>query len=120
MEAILDTNFIISCVKKRIDYLDALESMGFTPVIPREVLQELKDLRFSAHGKERGAVEIALDSLPERIKKTTLGGKTTDGGLIAKGKKGLHIATLDGGIRRIVPNTIVISEATRGLVVERK
>ena len=43
MEVLLDTNFIISSLLKKIDFLGELEGMGFKIILPREVLQELKD-----------------------------------------------------------------------------
>ena len=46
MEAVLDTNFIVSCVKKKIDFISELENLGFKIVLPKEIFQELKDLRF--------------------------------------------------------------------------
>ena len=45
MEVILDSNFIVSCVMKGIDFISQLEGKGFKILIPREVIQEIKDLR---------------------------------------------------------------------------
>ncbi|MEK6825441.1 MAG: hypothetical protein AABY00_01510 [Nanoarchaeota archaeon] len=120
MEALLDSNFIISCVKKKIDFLSELEDQGFKVVLPREVFQELKDLRFKVKHDERVAIDSAFDIFSHRkIKKTTLGQTTVDKGLIAKGKRGAYIATLDAAIKREVPNRIVILDAKNSIVVER-
>ncbi|MFH1802790.1 MAG: hypothetical protein ABH864_05085 [archaeon] len=122
MEVLLDTNFIISCVLKRIDFLDELEGLGFKSRVPLGVLQEMKDLK--KEGKtshtERQAIDVAFALLEEaKVKKTRIGGKYVDEGLIQKGKKGVYIATLDREIKHHVPNKIVIDSAKKCLKVER-
>lgn len=122
MEAILDANFIISCLLKRIDFLEELRLMGFKPVVPKEVLQELKGLRLgdkTSH-EERGMIEIAFKLFDEyKIKKIRLGGRNVDEGLIKKGKEGAYIATLDREIKTKIPNKIVILGNRKKLAVER-
>src|SRR3989344_212441 len=107
MEALLDTNFIVSCILKKIDFLEELEGMGFKVILPREVLQELKDLKKKriSHD-ERVAIALAfkLFSSSRRVKKMTMGHNIVDNALIEKGKEGFYIATLDNGIKRQVPN----------------
>ncbi len=120
MEAILDTNFIVSCIRKNIDFLSQLESEGFKVKLPREVYQELKDLRLKVGHDERLAVDLALTMLTnKKVKKTTLGHTTVDAGLIALGKKGAYIATLDAAIKREVPNKIFIRASQNGLEIQR-
>lgn len=120
METILDTNFIISCITKKIDFIEELKTHGFTIVVPREVLNEMKDLRTNCSRGERSAIDVGLKILGvKEIKKTKLGHKKVDEGLIEKGKLGIFIATLDNGIRRQIPNKIGINAASKGLIVER-
>ena len=122
MEAILDTSFIISCIMKKIDFLSQLEEKGFKVVVPLEVLQELKGLRLSskASHEERTAIDVALEMVySKRVKSITLGERKVDDALIEKGKKGIYIATLDSGIKRNVPNKIVIFNAKKEIGVER-
>jgi len=122
MEVLLDTNFVISCLMKKIDFLAELEMMGFTVKVPREVLQELKDLkkeRKTGHA-ERTMIDVVFRLFEEnKVKKTTLGGKNVDEGLIEKGKLGVYIATLDRGVKCEVPNRIVIDAARKRLRIER-
>jgi rRNA-processing protein FCF1 len=123
MEVLLDTNFIISCLRKRIDFLEELSGLGFKSKVPREVLQELKDIKMMKKtGREtRSTIDVAFQILDERnVKKVKVGGRTVDEGLIAKGKTGTYIATLDNGIKREIPNKIVIDSAKNLLKVERK
>ena len=120
MEAILDSSFIISCMKRRIDFLSQLEEQGFRVVLPREVFQELKDLRLKVKHDERAAIDAAFELFVLRkVKKATLGHEIVDRGLIAKGKRGAYIATLDAAIKRQVPNRILVLEAQNTIGVER-
>ncbi|MGV8131284.1 MAG: hypothetical protein ACP5N7_04265 [Candidatus Pacearchaeota archaeon] len=121
MQVILDSSFIISCVRERIDFLTQLEEQGFTPVVPREVFQEMKDLRISnrASREDRLAVDVALEILEKKkVKKTTLGEGKVDEFLIRKGQEGIFIATLDNGIKKKIPKKIVIFKAQNRVGVE--
>ena len=122
MEVILDTNFILSCLRRKIDFVDNLFSMGFRIVIPREVLEELKDLRFGRTSREnRLLIDLALEiAKDKRIKKIKLGTKSVDEGLIKKGKEGVYIATLDNAVKREVENNVIISNARNSLEIERE
>ncbi len=120
MEVLLDSNFIISCIKRKIDFLAELEAMGFKVLLPKEVFEEIKDLKFNSPPVNRAAVNVALELFSKRkMKKIGLGKKPVDEGLIDMGKKGAYIATLDSAIKRVVPNKVVISESSNSLVVER-
>ncbi len=122
MEAVLDSNFIISCLRRKIDFFDELTLMGFKPVIPREVLQEIKDIRSrgGVSHEDRMAIDLVFQIIERRkIKKIGFGSGRVDEQLIRKGKEGVYIATLDKGIQRRVPNRIVIKSAENKLIVER-
>jgi rRNA-processing protein FCF1 len=120
MEVILDSSFIISCIKHKIDFLTELEGMGFKVLLPKEVFEEIRDLRLNTDRETKVAVEVALELFKKRkIKGVTLGNKPVDAGLIEFGKEGAYIATLDAVIKRQVPNKVVISEAGNKIIVER-
>ncbi len=122
MEVLLDTSFIVSSVMKRIDFLEELKNIGLKPVLPREVLQELKDLKMKKKTSrlEREAIDIAFEMFERnKLKKTKLGGKNVDEGLIAKGREGSYIATLDRVIKVKVPNKVVIDAARNSVRVVR-
>ncbi|MCA9485846.1 MAG: hypothetical protein KC506_03315 [Nanoarchaeota archaeon] len=122
MDVLLDTNFSISCIIKRIDFIEELESLGFKIKVPRGVLQEMKDLRKedkTTH-KERQAIDAASTLLREsKIKIVKVGGRYVDEGLIQKGKQGIYIATLDREIKNQVPNKVVIDSARKSIKIER-
>lgn len=120
MKVLLDSNFIISCVKRKIDFIDELKNMGFKIAVPREVLQEMKDLKIGFGHDEKSAIEIAMEMIEKgNIEKTTIGKRNVDEGLIQKGKDGFYIATLDVAIKRIVPSKVVINNAKNSLEIER-
>ena len=120
MEVLIDSSFIISCMRKRIDFISQLQEQGFTIKVPREVLQEMKDLHKSdrVSHEDRIAINVAFELIEKlKIKKMSLGNKSVDKGLIEKGREGIYIASLDAGIKKQVPNKIVIfsSKGTVGV-----
>jgi rRNA-processing protein FCF1 len=118
MEVLLDSSFIISCIRQRIDFLSELEEQGYRVKVPREVLQEMKDLKFKCSPLDRAAISVALEMLQKKkIKKMKLGGKTVDDGLIDRGKEGYYIATLDTRIKNLVPNKVVIFSSKKSVGV---
>lgn len=120
MEVLLDSSFIISCIKRKIDFLDELAGMGFKVLLPKEVVEEIKDLRLDGSLENRNAAKVAIELFTRRkILRTTLGDRRPDEGLIEFGKRGAYIATLDAVIKRSVPNKVVISDSSNGLIVER-
>lgn len=116
MEVILDTNFIISCIRKKIDFLSQLEEQGFKVAVPREVLQELKDVRRDKKTSrdDRTAIDLAMEMLlNKKIKKMSLGSGKVDNWLVQKGNDGYYIATLDKDVKHHVPRKIVIFNAQK-------
>ena len=43
-QVLLDTNFILTCVKQKIDFFQWFKLNGFSIIIPMEVINELKML----------------------------------------------------------------------------
>lgn len=121
MQVILDSSFIISCVRDRIDFLSQLAEQGFTPVVPKEVFQEMKDLRISNRSsrEDRLAIDVALEMLEKQnVKRMSLGTGRVDESLIKKGQEGSFIATLDKGIKKKITKKIVIFKAQNRVGVE--
>jgi rRNA-processing protein FCF1 len=123
MEVILDTNFVVACVRQRIDFVEKLNSLGFSKVVvPREVIEELKDLKNNGKVSRDGKAVLgaALEIVQGKdIKKTRLGNRSVDTGLIEKGKSGIYIGTLDREIKRNVANRVVLLSAKKSLGIER-
>jgi rRNA-processing protein FCF1 len=120
MEVLLDSNFIISCVKKKIDFISELEGLGFKVIVPKEVLLELKDLRLQVSHNERAAIDIGTGIIDKaNVKKVKIGNGKVDDVLIKYGKDGAYIASLDAYIKRSVPNKVTINSASNKLQIER-
>jgi rRNA-processing protein FCF1 len=103
---ILDTNFILTCIKQKIDFFEELRFMGLQVAVPKKVLKELESL-----SKKKPDAKLALRFLrSNRPKLIDLKGKTTDKALInyAKANKNITIATLDREIKSKVPSKVVI------------
>jgi rRNA-processing protein FCF1 len=120
MDVFLDTNFIISCIRRKIDFIEELKVLGFKPVLLREVYQELKDLRLNVSSEEKSAIEVAIKIFEKNeIKKGTIGNVSVDMGLIEKGRLGHYIATLDAAIKRQIKNRVIINNSKNNIEVER-
>lgn len=118
----MDANFVISCIKKRIDFIEQLHGLGFKIAVPREVLEELKDLRNKQSVSRDGKVvlDVALELLARKdIKKMRLGTGSVDKGLIKKGKEGVYIASLDRAIKREVFNRVIIFDSRKSVGIDR-
>ena len=121
MKVILDTNFIVSCIRKKIEFVTQLKEQGYTVCVPREIIQELKDIKkkkTTTH-EDKIAIDVALALFESKnIKKITIGKGIVDDSLIKKGNKGEFIATLDKGIQKRIPRVITIFSSKRSVGVK--
>ena len=44
-QVLLDTNFILTCVKQKIDFFEKLEFEGLKILIPKQVIREIKGIK---------------------------------------------------------------------------
>lgn len=120
MEAILDGSFMLNAMRNKIDFISQLENEGFKVVVPREVMQEMKDLREKAKTPDRVLIDLIFQMVEQRdVKKIGLGKDRVDLQLIKLGKAGKYIATTDAAIKRSVKNRIGINIAGKKIIVER-
>ncbi len=64
--AVLDTNVLIYVFTEKVDVFSQLKELGFNKfLVPKKVVEELRNLSISLTGKERQAAKFAL-SLVER------------------------------------------------------
>jgi len=111
MKAILDSSFIISCARNKIDFVSQLREQGFEIVVPNEVVSEMKSLmnKKTISRKNRDIVKLALDILDSSgVKYESFGGDVVDEMLVKLGKKGYAIGTLDRAIKKRISRRIVI------------
>ena len=118
-EVILDTNFILTAVKYKIDILDGIKFLGLTPIIPIQVINELKKIKKSKKkGKIKESAELALKILEKKkIKKIDLKHNYVDKGILnyTKNNKAVIIATMDKELKNKIQNRKLIIRAMKRL-----
>ena len=114
-QIILDTSFIVSAVRNKLDFFEQLEFQGFKIIIPDEVIGEIKGL-----AKSKPEAELALKILEKsEFKEIELGMKNVDNGLVkfAKENSGVVIATLDKEIRQKLKGRTMIIRGIKNLEI---
>jgi len=111
MDILIDTNFIKTCVKEKVDFFE-LEKYGRI-LLPEEVIEEFKKLSEKSKGKEKYFAELCLDlieSNKNRFKFVELGENYVDKGIIdfVDKKKNIAVATLDKELKRKVKDNAKI------------
>src|SRR3972149_11219037 len=98
-QVLLDTNFIISCARQRIDFFEQIPLMGIEILIPKQVIDEIKLLSKSRDGAlVREGADLAMKLLNRnKFKLMKLRRNDVDRGIIelAESDSDLVIATLD-------------------------
>ena len=103
---ILDTNFILTCVKQKIDFFEYLEMHGIQILIPEQVINEIKRIAISRkkmHFKDDAELSLfILEKNKNKFKKIKLDIKNVDNAIIKYTKKNpdVIIATLDREIKK--------------------
>lgn len=107
---LLDTSFILSAIRNKIDFLDEAQSLGLIPIVPKQVLVELEGL-----AKNKQESELAIKIL-KNTKTIDLKTKNTDAGIIkyAKDNK-IVLATLDKDIKKKTSNRKLVIRAKKKL-----
>lgn len=121
-KAILDTNFILTCVKQKIDFLDEIGLMGMDVLIPEEVLKEIRKIISS--GKKlhfREDAKLALKILNKnKFKKIRLDTEDVDKGLVnfAEKNKDVIVATLDRELKEKIkkPKLVIRGKKKLGVI----
>ena len=120
-KALLDTNFILSCVRQKIDFFEFLEHEGIEAWISKEILREISAISNSkSKGLVRKDAELALNILKNNsFRRVHTGGRTVDSGIIkfAKENPEVIIATLDAEIKRSVKNPKMIIRGKKTLEI---
>ncbi len=101
-KVLLDTSFILTCIKQKINFFEDLKHMGIKVIIPKQVQGELR-------GVDKSGVAFKIIDQNEFIE-IDLKNKNVDQGIIDYGKKNMDvfIATLDRGIKKKIENSVVI------------
>lgn len=124
MRILLDTNFVLTCAKQKIDFVSLADEMfdeKIEWVVVEEVLDELKELSKRKGGKikDKNAAGVGLDILEGlEAEKIKVSNKNVDIGIMnyIRGK-GIILATLDRSLKKKVDNRILSIRGDTGLVL---
>mgnify|MGYP001605073031 FL=1 len=107
---LLDTNFILSCIKQKIDFFEELFLRGYQVIIPNGVIDELKKL------KQTSALKLLEKN---NFMKITLTGKNVDDSIINYAKKNpdILVATLDKELNNKLKNRKIIIRGKKKLEI---
>ena len=123
MEILIDTNFVLTCVKQKIDFVYLVEKLSDEKVewiVPQQVLNELGNLkdRVGMKNVDRDAAKLSFDILqmikPEIV---DLGrGPNVDIGIVNYIKnKQIVLATLDKALKNRVENRILTIKGKKNI-----
>lgn len=113
---ILDTNFILSCVRNKIDFVEELELSGRKIFLPIQVIDEIKVLSHTGKGSLKEEAKLALKILSfSDFEKIDLKEKYVDKGIrnFLKKNKSIIVATLDREIKKPKSRNMVITRKKR-------
>ena len=108
--ALLDTNFILICIKQKIDFFEELYLQGYQIIITDKVIDELKKL------KQTSALKLLEKN---NFKEIILTEKNTDNSIINYARKNpdILIATLDKQLSNKLKNRKIIIRGKKKLEI---
>ena len=108
--ALLDTNFILICIKQKIDFFEELYFRGYQIIIPDKVIDELKKL------KQTSTLKLLEKN---NFKEIILTEKNTDNSIINYARKNpdILIATLDKQLSNKLKNRKIIIRGKKKLEI---
>jgi len=118
--AVLDTNFILSCIRKKIDFFTDIPLMGMKIIIPLQVMDEIRKFSRQGRGNIKQEAKLALVILEnQEFKRVDLYSKNVDNGLIRLAEKNTNyiIATLDKQIKNKTKNPNLVIRGEKELEV---
>ncbi len=123
-KVILDTNFILTCVKQKIDFLDDLFFWGYKILIPKQVFTELDQIMHSKqkyHSRNDASLALTiLEKTEGSFDDIDLKDSNVDRGLVkfAEQNKDVVVGTLDRKLKHKIKNPkIVINEKKKLSVI---
>lgn len=120
-KVVLDTSFILSCIREKIDFLDEIFNIGLQAVVPEQVFGELKNVEEKGEKlKYRDEANLAIRVLETgNVEKINLGKGHVDKSLIkyANENADIVLATLDKEIKDSVNNKILVVRAKKKLEI---
>jgi len=118
--AVLDTSFILSCIRKKIDFFEKIPLMGMRIIIPLQVMDEIKKFSRQGRGSLKKDAKLTLMILENQdFKRVDLYNRVVDDGMIrlANENENYIIATLDREIKSRTKNQNLIIRGDKELEV---
>ncbi len=120
-EVLLDTNFIMSCARQKIDFFEQIPLMGLEILIPKQVSRELENLSKSRESAFiREAADLSMKLLNRnKFRIVKLEYNDVDKGIIffADKNKDVVVATLDKELQGRIKNQKLIIKGTKTLAI---
>ncbi len=113
---LLDTNFILSCIRNKIDFVEELQLSGRKILVPTQVIAEIKDIAKKEKYKFRREAEFALKLLEKAdFEEVDLKEKYVDKGIkkFVEKNKSIIVATLDREVKIPKMRNMVITKKKR-------
>ena len=121
-QVILDTNFILTCVKQKIDFFREIPERGWEILIPIQVIEEIKRVANSTKKmKFRDDAKLAQVILEKNsFQEIDIKGKYADKGIIkyAEQHPQLIVATLDKEIKNKLNNSKLVIRGKKKLELQ--
>lgn len=117
---LLDTSFILTCIRNKIDFFEELKLEGTEIIIPEKVIKEIEEIKNSKKSEAKPEADLALKFIKAKKPKIIqLKGKTTDNAIInyAKQNPGVIIATLDREIKKKTKNHKLLIRSKKKLEI---
>lgn len=126
MEILLDTNFILTCVLQKIDFVELSEEMfneKLNWILPKQVISELKKIEKDLKQKRkfREGAKLSLEILETMNLKIVDLNKNPNIDIAIKdyiSDKPIVLATNDKGLKKRVKNRILSIRGTKSLILE--
>ena len=109
-EVILDTSFILSAIRQKIDFFHSIEALDLQAVIPEQTIRELRGL----------GAELALEIIQKNnFKLVKIPGKNADSAILKFSKENptAIVATLDAGLKKKIRNSKLIIRQKKKLEI---
>jgi len=120
-QAVLDTNFILTCVKQKIDFFHDLALEGIQILIPKQVIKEIKNIASSKKKLHfREDAKLALKILDKKnFKQIDLKTEYVDKAIIqfAQENKKIIVATLDKELKDKIKNPKLVIRRKKKLEI---
>lgn len=126
MEVLLDTNFILTCVLQKIDFVELSENMfneKIEWILPRQVINELEKIKKDERQKKkfRDGAKLSLEILETINLKIVNLNKNPNIDIAIKDyifNKPIVLATNDKNLKRRVKNRILSIRGAKNLILE--